>query len=72
MKTHVFYHQFRDGSWGVVRRFVGPDNRWQNKLVMAPSNYAFDSDEFVKWAHYTVRVTAPHTGKAYFELPLPH
>lgn len=72
MKTHVFYHRFQDGSWGIARRFVGPDDRWQNELVLDPSNHAFESDEFVNWSHYTVRVTAPHTGKAHFELPGAH
>lgn len=72
MRTHFFCHRFRDGSWGSARRFVGPDNRWHSKLVRHPSEDAVHSDEFEKWADYMSRVTASHTGKAYFELPASH
>ena len=72
MTTHTFYHQFLDGSWGTARRFMGPDNRWHSKLIQGPSEVAMHSDEFSKWGDYISRVTAPHTGKAYFELPAAH
>jgi hypothetical protein len=69
MKAHTFYHQFLDGSWGTARRVLGPDNRWHTKVVERPSNDAEVSGEFREWMRYMMRTTAPHTGKAYFELP---
>lgn len=72
MKTHIFCHRFEDGSWGSAQRFVGSDNRWHSELVKRPSENAMLTDEFDKWADYINRVTAPHTGKAYFELPASH
>lgn len=72
MNTHTFYHRFRDGFWGSAQRFIGPDNRWHSELVGRPSEVAMQSDEFSKWGDYISRVTAPHTGKAHFELPTAH